>query len=131
VHYSGGAPTQHWGMLENRTASTSVVNCPIELKESFDIDDVSVIVWNANAAATVTCSLRVTELDTTFPNGYQHSQEVQSSVLLNDWNPLHFTGITVNPQHSTHAFLRCEIPPAVANSYSRIGNYKTDAWGVF
>jgi len=131
THNSGAVPTLHFGMLENRAATTSVVNCPIPLKEGFDIDDVGVIVWNANAAQPVTCSLRITELDTTFPNGFRFTQEEQSSVLLNDWNPLHFNGIEVDPSYSTHAFLRCEIPPAVGNAFSRIGNYTTDAFGVF
>lgn len=130
VHHSGGVPTAHYGMLENRTNQTSVVNCPVPLSEGAEIDDVSVLVWNVNTGTPVTCILRVTELAVTFPNGYQVTSETQDSVLLNDWNPLHFNPITVNPQYTTHAFIRCELPPGNAGSYSKIGSYKTNDFGI-
>lgn len=126
VHNSGGVPTPHFGMLENRTATTSVVNCPVPLMEGADIDDVGVLVWNANAAQPVTCTLRLVELDTNLGGGFDFTDDVQSSVLLNDWNVLHFAAIDTGTSFSTHAFLRCDIPPAVGNAFSRIGSYSTD-----
>lgn len=126
VYHSGGVPTPTFGMLENRTTQTAVVECPIPLIDGQDINRVKVAVWNGNSSATVTCTKRKVELSATFAGGYRWFEDTQSSVLVNDWQNLEFKGINVDPSYETHAFVRCEIPPADGTSYSRIGQYKTD-----